>query len=234
MDLEIHDVAELFDVSESTIYRWISDGKIPAYRMNQLQHTDYRFSIREIEDWLLSHKPHSINESENHSEKRKPKRPGSKQFNLFRAVHKGAVLHNIPGQNKTSVIQNTMKHAAKDFHLDPEVATELFLDREKLMSTALGNGIAVPHARDNFLTTGQDAIIVVFPEEPLEYGALDGKAVHTLFFLLTSDARRHLQLLAKIAHLSSKPEALKFFMTKPKKTDILDYVKEWESQVANG
>jgi len=231
MDLEIHDVAELFGVSESTIYRWISDGKIPAYRMNQL-HSHYRFSIGEIEDWLLSRKPDMINENDTPNETTNPRRPGSKQFNLFRAVHKGTVLHNVPGQNKASIIQNTMKYAAKDFQFDPDVAAELILDRENLMSTALGNGIAVPHARDSFLSTGHDAIIVVFPEEPLEYGALDGKAVHTLFFLLTGEARRHLQLLAKIAHLSSKPEALEFFKAKPKKTQILDYVKQWESQVA--
>ena len=35
MDLKIKDVAELLNVSESTIRRWISEGKIPTYRMNQ-------------------------------------------------------------------------------------------------------------------------------------------------------------------------------------------------------
>ena len=50
MDLKLKDVAELLNVSEPTIRRWISDGKIPYYRLdNQL-----RFSRNEIESWLLS------------------------------------------------------------------------------------------------------------------------------------------------------------------------------------
>ena len=52
MDLKIKDVADLLNVSESTIRRWISDGKIPAYRINQ----HYFFSRTEIENWVISHK----------------------------------------------------------------------------------------------------------------------------------------------------------------------------------
>lgn len=231
MDLEIQDVAELFNVSESTIHRWISDGKIPSYRMNQL-HADYRFSVGEIENWLIAHKLGPANDHEGRVEKTKPSRLGSKQFGLFRAIHKGAVLQDVPGRTKDEVIYNSMKAVAKDFHLDPEIVTELLLDRESLMPTALGNGIAVPHARDSFLSTQQDAVIVVFPEKQLEYGALDGKKVHTLFFLFTGEDKRHLHLLAKIAHLSSQQKSLDLFISKPKKNELLSYIKQWESEVS--
>ena len=50
MDLKLKDVTELLNISEATIKRWISDGKIPYYRLNN----QYRFSRSEIETWVLS------------------------------------------------------------------------------------------------------------------------------------------------------------------------------------
>ena len=50
MDLKIKDVAELLNVSETTIRRWLQENKIPAYKLNH----QYRFSTAEIEDWVLS------------------------------------------------------------------------------------------------------------------------------------------------------------------------------------
>ncbi len=52
MDLKLKDVTELLNVSETTVKRWISDGKIPYYRLNN----QYRFSRSEIENWVLNWK----------------------------------------------------------------------------------------------------------------------------------------------------------------------------------
>ena len=50
MDLKIGDVAELLQVSEKTIRRWLAEEKIPSYRIND----QYRFSLMEIENWMMS------------------------------------------------------------------------------------------------------------------------------------------------------------------------------------
>jgi len=52
MDLKMKDVAELLQVSEKTIYRWIGENKIPAYRINH----QYRFNLAEINEWVLQNK----------------------------------------------------------------------------------------------------------------------------------------------------------------------------------
>ena len=99
------------------------------------------------------------------------------------------------------------------------------------MPTALNNGIAVPHTRDSLLNTVHDVVFVVCLDDPLEYGAFDGKPVHTLFFLFACEDKRHLHLLAKIAHLSSQPHALDLLKNKPSKETILTFIKQWESQI---
>ena len=99
------------------------------------------------------------------------------------------------------------------------------------MPTALNNGIAVPHTRDSLRKGPFDMVFVVHPKDPLEYGALDGKPVHTLFFLFAGNDKGHLQLLAKLAHLGSNSEALDFLNTKPSKKQLLDFIRGWEGQV---
>ncbi len=226
MDLKLKDVTELLNVSEATIKRWISDGKIPYYRL----HNQYRFSRSEIENWVLSCKQGG-NFSPFDEEESPKEKLGTQQFGLFRAVHKGGVYGNVAGDTKEEVIRNAMVRIAADLHLDAEVITELLLDRENLMPTALSNGIGVPHTRDFLLQESYDVIAVVFPEKPIEYGSLDGQPVHTLFFLFACDDKRHLHLLAKLAHLSSKPENLTFLNRHPSKAQLLDYVKNWEANI---
>lgn len=225
MDLKIKDVIELLNVSESTIKRWIADGKIPYYRLNN----QYRFSRSEIENWVLSCKQGGDFSPFNDEEEGHRERLGTQQFGLYRAIHKGGVYSDIPGDTKEEVIRNAMQKIAHDLHLDAEVITELLLDRENLMPTALSNGIGVPHTRDFLLQESYDVIAVVFPQKPIEYGALDNLPVHTLFFLFACDDKRHLHLLAKLAHLSNKPENRAFLNQHPTKAQLLDYVKHWES-----
>jgi PTS system nitrogen regulatory IIA component len=236
MDLKIKDVAELLNVSESTIRRWLVDGKIPAYRLGQ----QYRFSRTEIEDWVIRHKQGKVTgvsfqdaaEAMSDTEQSNGNTlSGNKQFSLYRALHKGRVIKNMPGETKKEVIAATVQTIALDLSLDAEVLTELLLDREALQPTALNNGIGIPHTRDFLLSAHHDVVTVVFPEKPLQYGALDGKPVHTLFFLFACDDKRHLHLLAKIAHLSSLPETIEFLKAKPTKDQLLDYIKNWESSV---
>lgn len=225
MDLKLKDVAELLNVSENTIRRWIADGKIPYYRLNN----QLRFSRSEIENWVLSSKQEGgfvPFDSETQEF-----RLGTQQFGLYRAIHKGGVYSDVPGDSKEEVICEAMKRIAADLHLDPEVITELLLDRERLMPTALSHGVGVPHTRDFLLQESYDVVAIVFPKKPIEYGALDGELVHTLFFLFACDDKRHLHLLAKLAHLSSDPENLDFMRTHPDKMELLDYIKTWETHI---
>ncbi len=241
MDLKIKDVADLLNVSETTLRRWVGDGKIPAYRLNH----QYRFNRTEIENWVLEQKlgsdgspfgdplPPSSKKDIDPLLQEEKKLPsgGTKQFGLFRAIHKGGVFHDVPGDTKEEVIRSTMEVLAQRLDLDAGVLTDLLLDRERLMPTALNNGIGVPHTRDFLLKEHFDVIIVVFPRKEIDYGALDGKPVHSLFFLFACEDKRHLHLLAKLAHLSSNDKALEMLKSRPPEKELLRYIRDWEGQI---
>lgn len=239
MDLKIKDVAELLNVSETTIRRWLAEGKIPAYRL----HHQYRFSRIEIENWMLSCRLQKetgnflpSEEEQIYPQKKAKKedqdsKKGMQQFSLFRAIHRGGIFTDIQSTKKEDLIRETMDRVSDDLGMDPNVMADLLLDREKLMPTALNNGIAVPHTRDFLLKGPTDVVVVVFPKTPIDWGALDENPVHTIFFLFACDDKRHLHLLAKLAHLSSNDEALELMRSQPSKKELLDYVKDWESSV---
>lgn len=225
MDLKIKDVAELLNVSETTVRRWVTEGKIPSYKIDG----QHRFSRGEIQNWVVSNKSHQKDAQE---EKLEGTKAGSKQFSLYRAIHKGGVFESVPGKTKEEVIRHAMKLIAQKLHLDADVLSDLLMDRENLQPTALNNGVGVPHTRDFLLNAHHDVVTVVFPENPIDYGALDGKPVDALFFLFACEDKRHLHLLAKIAHLCSQPSTLAFVKNRPSKQKLLEKVKEWECSLA--
>jgi PTS system nitrogen regulatory IIA component len=238
MDLKIKDVAELLKVSETTIRRWLADGKIPAYRINH----QYRFDSSELGDWMMGCKIKAegaetplFNETQIYPKPTESPettaRGGMQHFCLYRAIHQGDILSSISGSTKEEVIRATTVAIAPKLGVDAEVLSELLIDREELMPTALNNGIAAPHTRD-FLRKGPyDMVFVVYPTDPIHYGALDGNPVYALFFLFAGSDKGHLQLLAKLAHLGTNPKALTFLQKKPNKKELLDYVRNWESQI---
>ncbi|MCK6263077.1 PTS IIA-like nitrogen regulatory protein PtsN [Vibrio sp. ZSDE26] len=91
-------------------------------------------------------------------------------------------------------------------------STELFecmLSREKVGSTGIGNGIAIPHARMN---SSDHAIAVLLQcEEPIEFGAIDNRPVDLLFALLVPEeqCKEHLKTLSSMAARLNDKQVLK-------------------------
>ena len=226
MDLCVADVAKLLNVNTTTIERWVKQGKIPAYHLNN----QVLFSKLEIEEWMLSRK-HQLEQFSKELEGEKLQKLdnlGRLQFVFYRAIFKGGVFADIEGTSKEEIIQNTMQHIAHPFGLDAEVLTDLLLDREKLMPTSVGNGVAIPHTRDYLNKLPHDIVVTVFPKKPIEYGALDKQPVHTLFFLFACNDKNHLNLLSKIAYLALDKKALELLQSKPSQKELLEYIKTWE------
>lgn len=80
------------------------------------------------------------------------------------------------------------------------------VEREKVMSTGIGNGVAIPHA----YTDGVDRLVAGFirTREPLDFDALDGEPVDLFFLILGPKAsrRNHIKILAKISRLLNHRE----------------------------
>jgi PTS system nitrogen regulatory IIA component len=93
--------------------------------------------------------------------------------------------------------------------LNPDIVFERLLERERLGSTGLGHGIALPHARVKEVKEALGAF--VSSVKGVDYDAMDGEPVDLAFALLVPESatEEHLQLLAKLAGLFSDPRVRK-------------------------
>ncbi|MFZ4773650.1 MAG: PTS sugar transporter subunit IIA, partial [Chlamydiia bacterium] len=195
MDLKIEEVASLLHVSETTLLRWVQEFHLPSYQL-QGQHL---FCRSEVEAWILDQ---SSKKDELLFSKEETEEGGWQTYSLYRAIHRGGVVF-IESTSKAGAIEEVIGSVAKDLSLDSSTMIELLIDRENLMTTALGGEVAIPHTRECLIRGPHDVVIVAIPRQPIEWGALDNKGVRVLFFLLACDDKRHLNLLAKIAHLTA-------------------------------
>ena len=120
-------------------------------------------------------------------------------------VSPDAVLCAVKAGSKKQALQEIAHRAADAYGLDTRTVVEGLLAREKLGSTAMGNGVAIPHAR----IAGLGQIVGVFArlERPVDFEAADGQGVDLLFTLLAPQeaGADHLRALAKVSRLMRDP-----------------------------
>ena len=97
--------------------------------------------------------------------------------------------YDIPGRSFAEVLRAALD-VLKLPPEDKELIYDLLVSREKLMTTALGDGLAIPHLRVPVVVdVPRPALSIFFTCEPIDMGALDGMPVHTLFLLLCYRSR---------------------------------------------
>jgi PTS system nitrogen regulatory IIA component len=225
MDLQFEDVVNLLHISKNTLERWMEKKNIPYYTISNKP----RFNRQELEEWLMGTLVNKGNLSFGEME------DGASTWNrfcLYRALHKGCVIDGVDGSTKEEIIHKVMKKAANFLKIHPETVSELLIERETLMSTAVGNGIAVPHTRDFLLHDFTDAAVVVYLDHPLDWGAIDGSLTDTLIFLFACDDKRHLNLLAKVAHFTTYQQTKDVLKARPSKEKLLEEILAFEKNLA--
>jgi len=196
MNITLRDAARLLQVSEKTLYRWIQKGVLPAYRI----HDEYRFNRVELEEWAVTHHRPLRAPVPAHPAVAAPASPPTPPPNLGAAVQRGGIYYRVGGRTRELVFESIVTLPGIPRHINTALLLEMLRTREQLASTAVGGGIAIPHPR-NPLVLGVDepTVLLCFLEHPVDFGALDGKRVHTVFLLLSPTVEAHLQTLARIA-----------------------------------
>jgi PTS system nitrogen regulatory IIA component len=114
--------------------------------------------------------------------------------------------------------------------LDKNEVFDSLLSRERLGSTGLGHGVAIPHGRLKESDKTIGAFIKL--EEGIDYDAMDQQPVDLLFALLVPEhsTEEHLQLLAKLAEMFSDADVVKRLRKAHSSTALLDIVEEWQTR----
>ena len=122
-------------------------------------------------------------------------------FTVTRSLPGGAVISPLRANSKKQALQELAQHAAMLTGLPERELFEALLQRERLGSTGIGDGIAIPHGR----MTGIDKLVGLFAraEKPIDFDALDGQPVDIIFVLIAPEGAGadHLKALARVARV---------------------------------
>ena len=197
MQINVKEAARLLAVSEKTIYRWIRQGEIPAYRINDL----YRFSRAELLEWATAKRVSVSPDIFAEAAGQEPL-PG-----LADAIRAGGIHYRVSGETKNAVLEAVVELMRLPEEVDKKFLLNVILARESLGSTGFGGGIAIPHVRNPIvLHIPRPMITLCFLETPIEFGAIDGQPVHTLFTLISPTVQAHLHLLSRLTYGLRQPQ----------------------------
>ena len=118
----------------------------------------------------------------------------------------GRTLCGAPGSSKKRVLENISQFICQDLsEFNPNQLFENLVAREKLGSTGLGNGIAIPHCRITQCQQITGTLIKL--DKAVDFDAIDNEPVDLLFVLLVPEQAHdeHLNVLATLAELFSNP-----------------------------
>jgi len=191
MQLTVHEVSKLLSVSEKTVYRWVKQGVLPAYRVNE----QYRFNRAELLEWATSRRMSVSAAVFDEPESNATPIPG-----LGEALRAGGIFYRLGGKDKESVLRAVVEHLRVPEEVDRDFLLRVLLARENLQSTGIGDGIAIPHVRNPIvLHVPRPMVTLCFLDKPIDFGALDGKPVHVLFAMVSPTVRAHLRLLSRLS-----------------------------------
>jgi nitrogen PTS system EIIA component len=213
MELNATEVAALLSVPENEVREWAHAGKLP--------HLDaqgrLRFNRQAILEWALA-RGHSLNLGPVDEESAGL----SPIAELFTPVR---FHYSVPGRTFAEVFRAALDMFELPPGADKELIYDLLISREKLMTTGIGDGLAIPHLRVPLVANvPRPTLGIFFTAAPIDMGALDGKPVHTLFVLLSLTPKQHLELLARLAFVFRQPDFVKLLRERAKAETICDWI----------
>ena len=220
MKLKIKNAAEILGVSEKTVKQWIKEDLVPVYKI----HHGYRFVESELREWMLKNKM-LITDKALVSAGQKP------SIRLSSLILKGGVHYQIGGNDIASVIRNAISCLPELKDVSREELVRTLMEREELMTTAVGQGIAIPHPRQIALANPESQLVAVcFLKNPVDFRALDGKSVTALFIVLSANQKRHLEILSQISYCCQREDFKALLKKQAEQTSLISYIEKKERE----
>ncbi len=226
MKLSMETVADALELPASTIKRWIRQGRIPIQRSG----SEVVFSHSALKKWAITHNiSFSLEKEQDHRKKH--------EFaeTLVSAMKRGNVYHHVSGNDSSEALRSAVDCIG---YLSPDIIDELYeklMARERLASTGIGNGIAIPHPRDPISHPPESPVITTcFLERPVVFNAIDDRPVFVFFLLISPAVDLHLHLLSRLSYCIRNKAFVQFLTTHPEAEELYSQVFDCETLLDAG
>ena len=152
-------------------------------------------------------------------------------MNITDELKKETIIASLKSKNKNEVIKELTNHISQSHpNINPDQAYEVIIEREKLCSTALDAGVAIPHGK----MSGISNFVILFGRsvEGVDFDSLDGKPTHLFILILSPEnsSGLHLKLLAKISKIFKVAECRSKLMNAETSDEIFDIISEEDAK----
>lgn len=196
-------------MAEGTLERWVRQGLIRS-----LDRHGSDFDRDELARWAR--------ERGMQVDPEPALRSGKREAALVGAIDRGAITVGAKASSAVGAIQVAIESLPG---LSPGLRARLLdevLERERMASTALGRGVAVPHPREPLGDALEEPLIsLVLLDTPLDWAAVDGELVHTVALLASPTAGAHLEILSQIGRAVRSTEVVRLLQSRPAKSELI-------------
>tara|TARA_B100000886_G_scaffold96988_1_gene64348 strand:+ start:18216 stop:18665 length:450 start_codon:yes stop_codon:yes gene_type:complete len=146
-------------------------------------------------------------------------------MNMADLISKDSILVNVKSKSKKNVLETISDNLANGDSGQKDTIFDKLYEREKLGTTAFGQGIAIPHARIPQIESPK--ILFMKLSEGIDFDAIDKKKVDLIFSLIVPDTKDdfHLEILSKVAALVDNKIFVQRIRDLSDKKEILDLFK---------
>jgi len=147
---------------------------------------------------------------------------------IITMIRSGGVFYNISGGKPEEVFADAVSQVALPPGVDRESLLTGLCEREKLMTTSIGHGIAIPHPRTPMVADeGHERIYVCYLDRAINFDAMDGKPVYVLFLILAANSQSHLRVLSRLSWLLQQESFRTLLRKKPDTDELTGIIKQY-------
>ncbi len=149
-------------------------------------------------------------------------------MDITKFINENSIFIDFESKSKKNVLENISHEMSNGNIKEKDLIFEKLYEREKLGTTAFGNGIAIPHARIPDLK--EPKVIIIKLLDAINFEAIDGEKVDLIISLIVPDKKNdlHVKLLAKIAELLENKTFRLRIREAANVKDILSIVKNFK------
>lgn len=145
---------------------------------------------------------------------------------VVKLIQKGGIFFEVEGKNPKEIYKKITKLMALPDYITPDFLFSSLCEREKLISTAVGNGIALPHCRNPIVKNEDDEqVCMISLKNPVQMQSPDQIPVSTMFLILSHDQKNHLEILSQLFELLKNTDVKMLFSQEFHKNKILEELK---------
>ena len=148
---------------------------------------------------------------------------------LSELIRKGGLYSGLRGTNPREILGAFIGALPSIPSVQADKLLTAVLEREALMSTGIGGGIALPHPRNPLAATeGERFVALAFLETAVNWNSLDGEKVDTLLLIVSSSAKQHLQTLSEITFFCRQNDFRRLLKDRAPLEELLSFIEEAE------